>query len=66
MFVGQLTSDTQTNLQVLQNLKQEKEGGTLDLGRFVDLVSFTGIDAIRTDERFQDMARRYVSACHRT
>jgi len=62
MFVGQLTSDTQNNLQVIQNLKQGKEGGTLDLGRFVDIASFTGIDAIRTAERFQEMSRRYLSA----
>lgn len=62
MFVGQITSDLQTNAQVIQNFKQGKEGGTLDLGRFVDVVSFAGIDAIRKAERLHEMSRRYLSA----
>jgi hypothetical protein len=35
MFVAQLSSNTNTNAQIIDNLQNEREGGTLDLGRFV-------------------------------
>ncbi len=36
MFVAQLSGDEKTNLQILDNFRQGREGGTLELGRFVD------------------------------
>ena len=59
MFVAQLSSDANTNLQIITNFKQGKEGGTLELGRFVDPLSFTSLDSIRTAERFQHAERKF-------
>ena len=36
MFVAQLSGDEKTNLQILDNLREDREGGTLELGRYVD------------------------------
>lgn len=59
MFVAQLSTDSNTNLQIVSNLKEGNEGGTLDLGRFVDPLSFTGLDSLRTAERFQSAERKF-------
>lgn len=40
MFVAQLSADTNTNLQVISNFRQGTEGGSLELGRFVEPDSF--------------------------
>src|SRR5207253_6946236 len=52
MFVAQLSADTNTNNQIIDNFKHEREGGALELGRFVNAQSFAGLEAIRTAERF--------------
>jgi hypothetical protein len=59
MFVAQLSSDTNTNIQIVSNLAEGKEGGALELGRFVEPLSFTGLNAIRTEEHFQTAEREY-------
>jgi hypothetical protein len=59
MFVGQLSSDTKTNVQIINNLREGKEGGSLDLGRFVDPDSFSSLNAIRTAEKFALAQRRF-------
>jgi hypothetical protein len=59
MFVAQLSSDTKANSQILSNLREGKEGGTLDLGQIVDTQSFRGLNAIRTAERFEAAARKF-------
>ena len=61
MFVAQLSGDEKTNLQILDNLRQGREGGTLELGRFVDPLSFTSIETIRTAERFAEAERRFAA-----
>ncbi len=61
MFVAQLSGDEKSNLQILDNLRQGREAGALELGRFVDPLSFTSLGAIRTDERFREMERRFGS-----
>jgi len=53
MFVAQLSNDTNTNGQIISNLSEGKEGGTLELGRFVDPLLFKGLGDIRIEERFQ-------------
>lgn len=53
MFVGQLSNDSNINLQILSNLKNGKEGDLLELGRFVDAQSFKGLDAIRIQEKLK-------------
>lgn len=59
MFVAQLSADTNTNNQIVDNFKHDREGGTLELGRFVDAQSFTSLEAIRTAERFAVAERRF-------
>jgi hypothetical protein len=59
MFVAQLSSDKKTNLQVFENFRQSQEGGTLDLGRFVEPESFSGLDAIRATERLALAEQRF-------
>lgn len=61
MFVAQLSGDEKTNLQILDNLRQGQEGGTLELGRFVDPMSFSSLEAIRTTERFGEAERRFAA-----
>ncbi len=59
MFVAQLSSDTNTNLQVIANFRQGTEGGSLELGRFVDPKSFRSIGHIRSAEMFALAERRF-------
>jgi hypothetical protein len=59
MFVAQLSGDEKTNLQILDNLRQDREGGTLELGRFVAPLSFTSLERIRTTERSGEAERRF-------
>jgi hypothetical protein len=61
MFVAQLSGDEKTNLQILDNLRQGREGGTLELGRFVAPLSFTSLETIRTVERFEEAERRFAA-----
>jgi hypothetical protein len=61
MFVAQLSNDATTNRQILTNLKQGKEGGSIDLGRFVDTLSFTGLDSIRIAERFEKAKQKFAA-----
>jgi len=59
MFVAQLSTDANTNLQIIENFKQGKEGASLELGRFVDVSTFTGVDALRTFEHLEQAERRF-------
>lgn len=59
MFVAQLANDENTNAQIISNFNEGKEGGTLELGRFVDMLSFTGLDVIRAEELFQKAERKF-------
>jgi hypothetical protein len=59
MFVAQLSADTNTNHQIIGNLRHEREGGSLELGRFVASESFRSIEALRAAERFARAERRF-------
>ncbi len=59
MFVAQLSNDENTNTQIVSNFKEGKEGGTLELGRFVEMLSFTGLDTLRLAERSQAVERKF-------
>ena len=59
MFVAELSGDEKTNLQILDNFRQAREGGTLELGRFVEPLSFTSLAALQTAERFGEAERRF-------
>ncbi|HEB35852.1 MAG TPA: hypothetical protein ENI18_08435 [Candidatus Aminicenantes bacterium] len=59
IFVGQLTSDLKTNSQIIANFKGGKEGGKLELGRFVEPVSFRGLDYMRISEWSEQAQRQF-------
>jgi hypothetical protein len=59
MFIAQLSSDEKTNLQILDNLRQNREGGTLELGRFVDSLTFTNLETIKLAERSEEAKRHF-------
>jgi len=59
MFVGQLSADTNTNLQVIANFRQGTEGGSLELGRLVEPDSFRGIDHLRASEALKYAEKRF-------
>ena len=59
MFVGQLSADTNTNLQVIANFRSRTEGVSLELGRFVESQSFRGIDHLRVAEAIKTAKERF-------
>lgn len=59
MFVAQLSNDRNTNAQVLDNFTKGKEGGAIELGRYVDALEFRSIDALRAGEYFES-ARKQI------
>jgi hypothetical protein len=61
MFVAQLSSDMNTNAQIIANLKVRKEGGRLELGRLVDPIAFRGLDSIRLSEQFDQFGTQFGS-----
>jgi len=61
MFVAQLSANTNTNLQIIGNLRQETEGCSLELGRFVNPESFRSIEYLRAEETFALAEKRFGS-----
>jgi hypothetical protein len=53
MFVAQLSSDPNTNSQILANFGNGVEGGAVELGRYVEAVNFRGIDLLRAGDYFE-------------
>lgn len=58
MFVAQLSTDKNTNSQIIENFKKGQESASLQIGRFVDVSTFKGIDALLTSERLQQTESR--------
>lgn len=54
IFVGQLSNEMQANLQIVKNLHAGVTVGPLDLGRYVDATSFTGLGSIRLSDRVKE------------
>ena len=59
MFVAEVSTDSDTNKQIVENLKLGKEGGALELGRYVDSGSFFGFDLLRMVERLKRARDRF-------
>src|SRR5947199_1234891 len=53
LFVAELSTDTKTNIQILENFQHKREGGSLELGRLIDPDSLTGFEALRAKERIR-------------
>ena len=58
MFVAQLSGDSKANSQALSNYHNGEEGGSLELGRFVDPSSFRGIDRLEFQDWIGGLERR--------
>lgn len=58
-FVGQLSTDDKTNVQIIKNFKQGQEGGSLELGRFTEVSTFTGIGFLRMSERLEQAEQEF-------
>jgi hypothetical protein len=59
MFVAELSSDQKTNVQVFNNFQDRQEGGTLELGRFVEPQSFRGLSALRAEDQIRHAEMRF-------
>jgi len=58
MFVAQLSNDQNTNTQIIENFKKATEGGTVELGRYVDTLEFKGIDSLRAVDYFESASKQ--------
>lgn len=59
MFVGQLSANVKTNLQIVANFREGKAGGALELGCYVSPEGFIGLDSIRMAERLEQATRTF-------
>ncbi len=59
MFVAQLSSNANTNAQIVDNLQRNREGGTLELDRFVDPFSFGGLHRLRMQESLEEAGKTF-------
>jgi len=51
MFVAQLSQDSRTNRQIIDNLREGRADGPLELGRLVAAKGFRGLDSLRLGEQ---------------
>lgn len=58
MFVAQLSSDPNTNSQILANFANGVEGGAVELGRYVDAVGFRSLDSLRAGDYFESASKQ--------
>ncbi|XOV70570.1 MAG: restriction endonuclease subunit S [Verrucomicrobiota bacterium] len=58
MFVAQLSGDANTNSHILSNLANGKEGGAVELGRYVEALDFRGIDSLRASDYFETASKQ--------
>ncbi len=59
MFVAQLSGEAATNKEIFSNYKKGIEAGSLELGRFVDPLTFSGLESIRLTEQFDGAQQRF-------
>lgn len=59
LFVGQLSNDEATTKAVIDNFLAQREGGSLEMGRYVDPSTFRGVASLRAEEELREMAERY-------
>jgi len=59
MFIAQISTDQNTNNEIISNFKNKVEGSKLELGRFVVPLSFPGIESLKIEERFQQKKQQF-------
>jgi hypothetical protein len=55
MFVAQLSKDSHTNAQIVDNFRQRRADGPFELGRYVSPGSFRGLEPLRLEERLRGL-----------
>ena len=58
MFVAQLSSDSNTNSQILENFSNGVEGGGVELGRYVNTLEFRSIDSLRAGVYYESASKQ--------
>ncbi|MBN1461208.1 MAG: hypothetical protein JXA57_16895 [Armatimonadetes bacterium] len=58
MFVAQLSQDLHTNEQVVDNFREGRADGAVELGRFVAPHEFRGLDSLRLVEALREAEHR--------
>jgi hypothetical protein len=61
MFVAQISAERSINDNIIYNLKNEIESDKLELGRFVETISFSGIESLQIQERLEQKANLFGS-----
>jgi hypothetical protein len=59
MFVAQFSTDSNTNTQIIANFREDREGGSLEMGRFVEAAGFKGIEHIRASDALAQAEARF-------
>jgi len=57
MFVAKLSNNLNTNKQIVSNYEKNIEGGSVDLGKYVQPLEFSGIDPLRLKEEFESITK---------
>ena len=57
-FVAQLSNDQNTNAQILSNFRNGEEGGSVELGRYVEVREFRGIDSLRAGDYLANASKQ--------
>lgn len=59
MFIAQISNELNTNREIIANFKNKVEGTKLELGRFVESLSFSGIESLKIAERFEQKTLQF-------
>jgi len=59
MFVAQLANDEKTDQQILTNFHNKKEGGAVELGRYIEPCKFRSIDSLKSGEYFENASKHF-------
>ena len=59
MFVAQLSKDSHTNAQIVENFRQRCADGPLELGRYVSPSTFRGLEPPRLEEQLRGAGTRF-------
>jgi hypothetical protein len=59
MFVGRLSQDRNTNVQIVANLRLRRADGPVEMGRMVAVEDFRGIEALRLAEDLEEAEQHF-------
>jgi hypothetical protein len=59
LFVGQLSNDAASTAAVIANYLAQRDGGSVEMGCYVEANSFRSIGALRAARELDELAKRY-------